>query len=683
MTILKNLSAQGLRLGVCYYPEHWPEALWDDDLVRMLDCGIDVVRIAEFAWCLFEPREGTFDFSLFDRFLTLCVKRDMKVIFGTPTATPPAWLTQKYPEVLNAQVDGTKYRHGLRRHYTYNSEKYQNLTARLVEQLATHYGDHPQIIGWQIDNELNCETDEFHAEADHIAFRAYLRDKYKSLKNLNEKMGGVVWSQSYSDWSQVHLRRPTIGGSFNPHMLLEEKRFFSKSAIAFCALQARILRKYIGNRFITTNGIFQNLDYTALVGTSLDFLTYDSYPNFINSVDQSSQAHPLLKERMLAMRLDETRALSPAFGIMEQQSGANGWTGRMEAPMPRPGQMRLWTMQSVAHGADFVSYFRWRTAPVGTEIYWHGLNDYDNRPNRRIEEVKTIHADFERLSEVTGATYCANVALAREYHNDWDAAHDRWVGRPTAVSYAGWYAACQKLHTPCDYVFLTPETTPDSLAKYALIIYPHAAILTEKTARLLKTYVENGGIVLFGARTGYKDEFGRCPMRPMPGPALDLTGARVADYTFIGPNDEPGTACWADHALDCPVFNDILEAATDDARIEARFDSNYYAGAPALISRKVGKGRGYYFGGAFSEAAATLFLHMLRLDEPYADAFDLPAQCELAVRRKGNDAYAFCLNYTRENQTIHLRHPARELLSGNEWTGEVSLAPYGVAVFKL
>lgn len=680
---MKRLAEDGLRLGVCYYPEHWPEEIWDDDLTRMLDCGIGVVRVGEFAWCLFEPREGEFEFGLFDRFLALCEARGMNVIFGTPTATPPAWLTEKYPEVLNAEVDGTKYRHGLRRHYNYNAPKYRELTARIVQKLAEHYGDHPRIVGWQIDNELNCETSEFHSEADHEAFRAYLKDKYQTLENLNEKMGGVVWSQSYSDWSQVHLRRPTLGGQFNPHLLLEEKRFFSKSAIDFCALQADMLKRHIGGRFITTNGIFKNLDYTKLVGSSLDFLTYDSYPNFAYALDAAFPTHPLLKERMFAMRLDETRALSPAFGIMEQQSGANGWTGRMEAPMPRPGQMRLWTMQSVAHGADFVSFFRWRTAPVGTEIYWHGLNDYDNRPNRRIKELKAIHSDFARLSEIAGSQYCAKIALAREYHNDWDQAHDHWVGRPAAVSDPGWYAACQKLHAPCDYAFLTPETTPKDLAHYNLIVYPHAGILTEKTALLLTAYAENGGNVLFGARTGYKDEFGRCPMRPMPGPALALTGARVDDYTFIGPEDEPGMALWAGETLECPVFNDILAPATDDAVVEATFACNYYAGAPALISRKVGKGRAYYFGGAFSETTAERFLRKFGLDEPCANVVDLPAECELAVRKKGADTYVFCLNYTRHSQRLQLHRPVHDLLSGREVSGCANIEPYGVAVFKL
>ena len=145
-------------LGTCYYPEHWDRALWEDDMKRMLDAGIGTIRIAEFAWSKVEPEEGIFTYAFFDEFLEVARRFGMKVIFGTPSATPPAWLTEKYPEVLNARIDGVLYRHGMRRHYNYNSPKYRELTSRIVEKLGEHYAKHPAIIGWQIDNELNCET---------------------------------------------------------------------------------------------------------------------------------------------------------------------------------------------------------------------------------------------------------------------------------------------------------------------------------------------------------------------------------------------------------------------------------------------------------------------------------------------------------------------------------------------
>ncbi len=679
---MERLSDHKLRLGVCYYPEHWPETLWAEDLRRMKEYGIEYVRIAEFAWCLFEPTEGRYCFDLFDRFLSLAAQWDMKVIFCTPTATPPAWLTETYPETLNASVDGTLYRHGLRRHYNYNAPKYRELTQKIVAQLGRHYGAHPQIIGWQIDNELNCELNEFYSEADHAAFREYLQEKFHTLDDLNEKMGCVVWSQCYSDWPQVHLRRPTSNGSGNPHLRLEEKRFFSWSTVRYFRLQTDVLRPLIGDRFITTNGIFAHVDYAALLQAGLEFICFDSYPNFAFDLSHTRGCENRLRDREWGYSLSRVRDISPGFGIMEQQSGANGWVDRMEAPMPRPGQMRLWTFQSVAHGADAVSYFRWRTAPVGTEIYWHGLLDYDNAQNRRMEELASVRDAFALLRGVQGSRYIARVGIVRDYANDWDAGVDTCHGRLREISEKGLFAACQFTHTPVDSVNLNEDTTLERLARYDVLFYPHATLLEKPAAELLRAYAAQGGQLLFGARSGYKDQYGRCPMRPLAGFAGELAGARVKDYSFVGPYDDPGEALLEGEPLDAPLFNDVLEPCAPDARVDAVYSANYYAGEPAMISRPIGSGRAYYFGAAFSEAAATRLLRMLGCAEPFASLLDVPEACELALRRSDTTDYYFVLNYSAKPQKVVVRRELTDCLAGSSVAGDISLPAYGVLILS-
>ena len=666
-----------MRLGVCYYPEHWEESLWEEDLLRMRDYGIDTIRIGEFAWSLFEPTEGVFDFSMFDRFLALTEKTGMQVIMGTPTATPPIWLTERYPEVLNATADGTLYRHGLRRHYNYNSKKYQELSTRIVTRMGEHFGHHPMVIGWQIDNEINCETPEFHSEADHAAFREYMKDNYETLENLNEKMGGNVWSQRYTEWDQVTLRRPTVNGHYNPHLLLEEKRFFSESAIWFCRMQCDILRPLIGDAFLTTNGIFDNLDYTRLM-QGLDFLCYDSYPNFALAMDRSGQEDPLFLDRKWSKNLSVVRALCAPFGIMEQQGGANGWTGRMEAPMPRPGQLRLWTFQSIAHGADFISFFRWRTAPYGTEIYWHGLLDYDNYPgNRRMQELAEISRDMHKLPVEPGQ-YLARIAVLRNYDNEWDAALDKWHERVEKVSERGLFEAAQLLHEPMDYLYMNESVTPEQLKKYDLVIWPHATILEDRYVDVLRSYMETGGQVMFGARTGYKDAFGRCPMRPMGFGAAELAGIRIEDYTFIGPYDEPGMAEMDGTSIEMPVFNDVL-LASEGTQVEARYSSNYYKGKPAIVSRTCGQGRIWYVGSAFSRKTAMCLLKKLGFGEPYQAYLTLPEECELAVR--GN--LCFVLNYGRNAAGITVHEEMQDVLLCKQVVGQQQIAPFDVRVYAL
>lgn len=680
----KVIKLDKLTLGVCYYPEHWPSELWESDLDRMLEHGIEVIRIAEFAWNKFEPLEGQFEFDFFDRFMELVEQKKMKVIFCTPTATPPAWLTNQYPEVLNAKKDGVLYQHGMRRHYNYNSPVYQNFTKRIVENIASHYSTHPCVIGWQIDNELNCEIDVFYSEADHRAFRLYLKNKFKTLDALNDSMGTAFWNQTYTDWEEIFLTRPTVSDSNNPHLALEEKRFISESTISFCKLQADIIKKYISkDQFITTNGIFGHLDSHEMTNTCLDFITYDSYPNFAFETSIDPQNLGVLKDRRSSWNLTRARSISSNFGIMEQQSGAGGWDSRMKQPAPKPGQMRLWTFQSISHGADFISFFRWRTCWIGTEIYWHGLNDYSNEPNRRLAELKLIYEDIKNLNQITGSKYEAKIAIIKDYDNEWDGEQDKWHGPLADFSDNGWFTAAQLTHTPLDFLYLrsgkTIKTTLKDLVKYNLLVYPHATILTEETANLLKDYVTQGGTLIMGARTGYKDEFGRCPMRAMPGFASDICGVKVVDYTNLGPADGVETAIWGDEEIEAPLFNDILEPIST-GKVIATFKGNYYDEQPALVENKIGEGIAYYFGAGFSPQTAEIFLKKLELSAPYKEIIEAPKEVELAVRKENGREYFFLLNYMNHDVQINIKTPMVNLLTGNTISGTISLEEYGVLI---
>ena len=680
------INGNNLALGTCYYPEHWDRSLWEEDLNRMLEAGIRVIRIAEFAWNKIEPREGEYSYEFFDSFLDVVEKTSMKVIFCTPTATPPAWLVEEYPEVLNAQMDGTLYRHGARRHYNYNSPIYQRFAANITEKSASHYGSRPSIIGWQIDNELNCETSEFYSDSDTAAFREFLKKKYGTIEALNEAWGTVFWNQTYTAWSEVYVPQTTISNSTNPHRVLDYLRFISDSACRFAGLQARIIRKYKKpDDFITTNGLFGNLDNHRMTEESLDFITYDSYPNFAYCLDAYNEKD-LLKDRKWSRNLTETRAISPNFGIMEQQSGANGWNTRMEAPTPRPGQMTLWTMQSIAHGADYVSYFRWRTCTVGTEIYWHGILDYSGRENRRIRELRDIHKKVEGLQELAGSIYEAKVGILKDYDNIWDAQLDKWHERVERESQKNLFAAAQLMHTPVDFVYLTERTTLTDLQKYELLFYPHAVILTKERMALLEDYVRGGGKLVMGCRTGYKDLNGRCVMDYLPGLASELTGTDIPEYSFVAPDEGKVYADWDGEKMEAAVFNDILAPAGENAEVLAVYENSYYAGEPALIRNRFGKGEAYYFGGAFSLEAAKAFLRRLGAAQPYAEIIEAPEGCEIAVRRKpGTDgaAYLFVLNYQHEPVQITLKQPMRELTGGEMETETVEMEKFGVKVYRM
>ncbi len=674
-----GLSLDSLKLGVCYYPEHWPCNLWEDDFRRMREHGLYAVRMAEFAWNLMEPEEGVFTIGWFDRAMDLAHENGLKVILGTPTATPPAWLTEKYPEVLNADVQGVKFRHGVRRHYNYNAPIYRDFCARIVGKMADHYQAHPALWGWQIDNELNCEVDVFYSDADHAAFREFLRKKYGTLDRLNDAWGAAFWNQTYTAWEQVYLTRPAPHIAPNPHLALDEKRFISESAISFCKLQADIIRPTLKEgQFITTNGLFGNLDSHRMTREALNVITYDSYPNFAYNLGTDPKHDKHLNDRGYSMKLALARSISPGFGVMEQQAGPGGWTCRMAGPSPKPGQMRLWALQSFAHGADFVSFFRWRTAAFGTEIYWHGLNNYDNLPNRRLGELQKLSGELANIEHLAGSKVAAKVALVCDYDNLWDGGLDQWHGPLRRESEKGIYTAAQLAHIPLDILYLQPTTSLEELSRYEILFYPHATILTEKTCALLKAYCEAGGKLVFGARTGYKDERGHCPMRPMPGPAAELVGATVEDFTFIGPNDAPEHALWDGELMEAAQFNDIL--APHGGETLARFKGNYYDGKPALVRKALGKGEALYFGAGFSAQAAGIFLRKLGAKQPLDDMLALPEGIELVVREQNGKAYAFLLNYLPDAQEFTAKRPAKDVLSGEAVDGKTMLLGYGVMV---
>lgn len=679
--MVKKVKENKIKLGVCYYPEHWPEELWLEDFKRMKALGFTYVRMGEFAWTIFEPEEGKYSFDLFDKAIELAYENGLKVILGTPTATPPAWLTRRYPDVLNVSQDGVQYQHGARRHYNYNSENYRRLSAKIVTELVKHYKDNPAVVGWQLDNEFNCEMDVFYADADQKAFRKWVKDKYKSLDELNRAWGTVFWNQTYTSWDQIYLTQPTNQNSPNPHHALDEKRFISDSVISYAKLQADIIREHTSNQWITTNGMFRHIDNHQLTNEVLDFYSYDSYPNFGRIIPDESEKP--LRDRKWSWNLSIVRSISPNFAVFEQQSGPGGWVNRMEQPSPNPGQLRLWTYQSIAHGSDIVLYFRWRTSTKGTEIYWHGINDYDNLPNRRVKEVEKVSEEINRIGDkLAGSIYKADVAIVTDYQNEWDKELDHWYGPYLDKSQQTWFKACQYNHIPVDVLNLNSETTLEDLSKYRALIYCHPAILTKKTAALLEKYVEAGGQIIFGCRTGYKDETGQTYMMPFPGYIRNLVGVTVEDFTRVPPFENKPTFIWKEsQEIEAEDFNEVLRVESGDVEVLGYYQGTYYEGKPALVKRTYGKGTSYYFGSVFNLDIANLLLDDLNITK-YTDLFVLPEDIELAIRHKDSRNYVFLLNYAASPQEIVINKEMNDLISGQKLVGKTVMQPYDVIIIE-
>ncbi|GLX66988.1 beta-galactosidase [Paenibacillus glycanilyticus] len=685
----KSFKTEEFLLGVCYYPEHWERSMWEEDFRRMKELGFNVVRMAETAWNILEPEEGAYCFELFDEAISLCQKYDLKVIMGTPTYAPPAWLTSKYPEVLRRTFDGVVMQHGSRRHYNYTSKIYHELSRKIVLALAQHYKDCPSVIGWQIDNELNCHMDVSFADSDHHAFRDWCKTKYETLDALNQAWGTAFWAQTYSDWEQVFLPRPTPT-YHNTGLLLDFYRFTSDVTIAFARKQYDILKAHAPHQFVTHNGLFQNIDNYALTEQAVDFMSYDSYPAFqLSRKDLPSH----FRDRMHGRNLSRVRGLSSKFMILEQQAGPGGQSGNVLnqydfgdylQPTPKPGQMRLWAWQSIAHGADGLLFFRWRTCTVGAESLWHGLNHYGNQPHRRLEEAGRLADEIAAVGKLMLRSKCAaSAAILYDYDNDSNSKIEGYIGSEEWKSEEGIYQSLTERHLLTDMLPMQRSCKLAELQNYKVLFYPNAQLLESDDVHYLTQYVEQGGILVLGPRSGYKDRSNRCYMMPFPGVVKDLCGIEVIDFTMVkGHEDSYMKFAESDEIVTAPVFNEVLQVDSPTAEVIARYRTDYYKDRPAVVRHKVGKGEVIYCGMFFTKENTDQLLDLLHLTDPAEAWVYAPAEVEVVTRSHPDGEIVIFLNYTCSSQEIVFKEFVQDCITQNKLAGKIEIGPYGVVVVQ-
>lgn len=649
--------------GADYYPEHWPEERWAADAEMMAEARLNVVRLAEFAWARLEPEPGRFDFAWLDRAIETVAARGIQVVLGTPTAAPPAWLVRRNPEVLRVTADGRRVHFGFRRSVCLVSPAYREHSARIVRAMAEHYRDHPAVVGWQIDNEFGCHNSaRCYCEECGRAFQGWLRTRYGTLEALNEAWGTVFWSHTYDDWAEIPLPFADVELP-NPGQALDYRRFASDANVAYQRLQVEILRELCPGHFVTHNMManqFQELNYFDLA-RDLDFVSWDNYPDF-HTADPAA----------LAFNHTQIRGWKGAnFWVMEQEAGPPG--NRVLAPTPRPGNIRLWSYQAIAHGAEAIVYFRWRTATFGAEEYWHGILDHHGRPGRRYDEVQRMGRELQRVGDqIVGAEVRAEVALVF----DWDSAFAFQV-QPNSPQFnyiehlSRYYAPLHRRNVPVDVVPWSAD-----LRRYKLVLAPALYLLPPEAAAHLQGYVERGGTILFDVRTGAKDAYNRVAAGPLPGLVAELCGVVVDEYDALPPEvsaplvfDNPT----ADEALEGGVWCDVL--SPQGAKVMARYGGRYYACRPAVTVNACGRGRAVYVGTVGNPAAYDRLLESLLQSVGVQPLLTTPPGVEVAARWQGTQRLLFVLNHTGTPQTVSLPAEYQDLLSGQVLNGAATLPP--------
>ena len=659
------------RFGVDYYPEQWPDARWPVDAQLMAEAGFNVVRMAEFAWSRMETTEGQYDFDWLDRAIEILQSKGIQVVLGTPTASPPPWLMKKNLELFRMREDGQRVTFGNRREYCPNNPIYHEYSRRIVIKMAEHYTGHPAIVGWQIDNEFG---DRCYCPTCAEKFQNWLRSRYEALDELNEKWGTAFWSHTYNDWTEIPVPL-TTGGSPNPGLALDFYRFCSDSYVSYQQQQIDILRARCPGHFITHNLMgftYDRLNYFDLA-RNLDFVSWDNYPRMQwtmeNGVDPSS----------MALNLDTMRGLkSKNIWIMEQQAGQGGW--EILSVAPRPGELRLWAYQSIAHGADAIVFFRWRTARFGTEQYWHGLLDHDATPGRRYEEIKRMGAEIQQSGdEIFGAQIKSRVAMLLSYDSRF--AFQIQPNNPRfhyPEHFHQIYRAFYQQHASIDIAAPNAD-----LSSYQLVIAPALHLVTGVIADNLKRYVQGGGTLVVTQRTGVKNESNAVVNQRLPGLLAEICGVEVEDYDSLSSHMQNcleftipelvDTAC-----VTVGVLCDILKPTS--ANVVARYQQDYYAGKPAITLNQYGAGRAIYIGAVGDEQLYDVLAKWLLDTTGIQNTFTVPSGVEIAQRSQGDQILHFVLNHTNSLQTIHLENHHTNLLTRKQLQGDVQLEPLDVLI---
>jgi beta-galactosidase len=619
-----------MQLGVCYYPEQWPRDMWADDAKRMVELGISHVRIAEFAWSRMEPRAGEYDWQWLDEAVETLASAGLKLVLGTPTASPPKWLIDAHPEVLPVRADGTRWNFGSRRHYDISSEIYRRECLRIVDVMAERYGRHPSIVAWQTDNELGChDTVPSYSAAALERFQQWLRQRYESVANLNHVWGNVFWSMEYPSFDAIGLPNLTPTDA-NPIHLLDFRRFMSDEVASFHREQIEVLRRHAPNADLLHNfmGFFTTFDhYRFASDNAIDVASWDSYPiarteSIALPEEQKARYARTAHPDVSAFDHDRYRAIGGGrFWVMEQQAGPVNWAPWN--PVPARGMVRLWAYEAFAHGAELVSYFRWRQCPYAQEQMHSGLNLPNNELSPGGLEVQQAAREIANCAAFStlGAPTRASTAIVFDYETQWMfeiQRHGKTFDYQTLVF--DYYESLRELGLDVDIV-----SSRADLSAYRLVVVPSLAVIDEA---LISQIERSDAQWVFGPRSGSKTEAFAIPGNLPPGALQRVLPMQVLEVESLRPSLAPALSIggkdgaaiyWREHVR-----------ANGATEVVARFDDEW----PALL--KHGKLR--YLAAWFSHA-----LHRAVLQQAAHDAgLDTQLLADgLRIRRRGELTFAF------------------------------------------
>jgi beta-galactosidase len=652
-----------MKIGTYYYPEQWPRHQWERDFDNIAKMGLQIVHMGEFAWFTMEPRPGEIQLDWLSECVEMARARDLDVILCTPTAAPPVWLAREFPETLPIEL-GKLRDFGGRRHYSPTSPAMREATTRIVTALAERFGDHPSVIGWQIDNEYGQPfSTNTHT---HAAFADWLKSKYGNIEELNRAWGCQFWNTYYTDFSQIRMPAERDSKYANPHHHLDASRFWSWAMADFNRLQCDILRPRIGNRFLTTNFMPFHPDANpADFKRDLSIFTWDTYPVSGWVKAATDETYRIADPNGIGFMHQQMASYTGRWALMEIQPGTINWSG---VPVHvYPGAIRLWLWTAFGNGAEFITTYRYRQPRFGVELFHHGLTGPDGitlSPGGR-EFVQVIDEMSALKPPLRTQPALPTVGIIHDHEQLWYfltlPQAKRWDYRKITPSL---YGAVARLGLPIRVLEADAEW-PDRMP---LLIVPAMQMLDQRFIDRLNRYAEAGGHLLITCRTGWMDRTGQLWEGPTAAPILPLIGASIEGYDSL-PEETWAHLSFAGKTHLWATWGELLKPA-DGTRVLATYADQFYAGTPAIIQRDHGRGTVTYCGVAAESGLDEALVESLA-SQIGLPTTPLPPKVHLLRR----DGYVIAVNY----QDKPVPAPAPD---GTHFVvGSETIPPAGVAVW--
>lgn len=651
--------------GGDYNPEQWPQTTWDEDIQLMQKCHYKVVTLGVFSWVALQPEEKRFTFEWLDSILERLAAAGHVVCLATPSAAQPAWVSQRYPDVLRADAEGKRRRHGWRVNYCPTSSNYRRLAIQMARALAERYHRHPALVAWHVSNEY---AGACYCDTCAMAFREWLKQHYTSLDDLNQKWWTAFWSHIYTDWSQIEP--PYANGEQSIHAQVIDYRRFQSDMMLECYKGERdAIRAYSPDVPITTNmmGTYPELDYRAWA-KEVDVIAWDCYPSPQDRPSDIAFVHDLMRG---------LRDGQP-FILMEQTPSSQNW--QKYNTLKRPGILRLWSYLAVAHGAETVMYFQWRRSRGECEKMHGAIIEHSGRKDTRVfREVSQLGAELQRLENRTlGGVTPSKVAILFDWNNWW--AMDASIGPVHDKRYLftvrQHYAALWKRNVPVDIVF-----SDSDFSRYRILVAPLLYMLKPGVAERIAAFVRQGGTFVTTYFSGMVDECDLAFENGYPGPLRQLLGIWNEEIDALSPDRQNRIVLLdSGETYTCGHLCALIHC--EGATVLAVYGDDFYAGTPVVTRQSVGAGQAYYIGSEPEPRFLEDFYGQLLLERRVQSVLSTPQGVEAVCRQTSQGALLFLLNHlaTPAQVTLPANKRYHSLLRDVQVTEMLSLEGYDVAI---